>query len=223
MKNPLGVPSAVTVAVLAGLLLPSLLAWDQENPDDPAAHAAAKEALQALGPQRGGLVLNAQIAALVGLNLGFQAKGLDLIGQVEAIEKAIEELGATVTKAEIKIELSADVLFDFDQSDLGSKAEVELGKVATVLKGHLHATVLIEGHTDGKGADDYNISLSRNRAESVKRWLIKKSGPNIKQFTAKGWGKSKPVAPNSKPDGNDNPLGRQKNRRVEITVRKSAE
>jgi outer membrane protein OmpA-like peptidoglycan-associated protein len=50
--------------------------------------------------------------------------------------------------------------------------------------------------------------------------LVKKGGVDGRQLAAKGWGKSKPVAPNTKPDGSDNPEGRQKNRRVEVTVKK---
>jgi outer membrane protein OmpA-like peptidoglycan-associated protein len=54
----------------------------------------------------------------------------------------------------------------------------------------------------------------------VKSWLVQKGGVNGKQIKTKGWGKANPVAPNTNPDGSDNPDGRQKNRRVEITVKK---
>lgn len=222
MKRQFAVCSAVIVTLLAGLASQPLLAWDPANPDDPAAHAAAKEALQALGPDRGALTIKSAIYTLVGLELGTQGKGLEISGQVEALEKVIEELGAKVTETEIKIELSADVLFDFDQSDLRPEPEADLNKVATVLKAHPKAIVLIEGHTDAKGADAYNLTLSEKRAASVKRWLVDKGGADGKHLVTKGWGKSKPVAPNAKPDGSDNPEGRQKNRRVEITIKKSA-
>jgi OOP family OmpA-OmpF porin len=54
----------------------------------------------------------------------------------------------------------------------------------------------------------------------VKNWLVQKGSVYGKQIKAKGWGKAKPVAPNANPDGGDNPDGRQKDRRVEITVKK---
>ena len=54
----------------------------------------------------------------------------------------------------------------------------------------------------------------------MKSWLVQKGGMNGNQIKTKGWGKANPVAPNTNPDGSDNPEGRQKNRRVEITVKK---
>ena len=58
------------------------------------------------------------------------------------------------------------------------------------------------------------------RAAAVKSWLVQKGSVNGKQIKTKGWGKANAVAPNINPDGSDNPDGRQKNRRVEITVKK---
>ncbi len=80
--------------------------------------------------------------------------------------------------------------------------------------------VTIEGHTDAKGSETYNQKLSERRAESVKNWLVAREGLRDVSFTTRGLGATKPVAPNRKPDGNDDPKGRQKNRRVEIVVKK---
>jgi outer membrane protein OmpA-like peptidoglycan-associated protein len=91
-----------------------------------------------------------------------------------------------------------------------------------VLKANPNAKVAIEGHTDGRGADDYNQKLSEARAASVKQWLVANAQANGANFAIRGWGKTKPVAPNAKPDGADDPEGRAKNRRVEIVVRKGA-
>jgi outer membrane protein OmpA-like peptidoglycan-associated protein len=133
----------------------------------------------------------------------------------------LKDLGAKVTGQEIKIELSADVLFDFDSFALRSEAEDPLRKVADVLKDYPKSPVIIEGHTDGKGTDQYNQTLSDRRAESVKRCLADRGGVESGRVTTRGWGKTKPVAPNTKPDGSDDPEGRRKNRRVEITVRRA--
>ena len=86
-----------------------------------------------------------------------------------------------------------------------------------MLKTYPKATAWIEGHTDGKGDDNYNEKLSERRAASVRNWLAFHGVRTA--MTTRGWGKSKPVAPNTKPDGSDDPEGRQKNRRVEITVK----
>jgi len=80
--------------------------------------------------------------------------------------------------------------------------------------------VRILGYTDGKGSTAYNQGLSERRAQSVKRWFVDKDGLRQVDFATQGFGALHPVAPNTKPDGSDNPLGRKKNRRVEIVIHK---
>jgi outer membrane protein OmpA-like peptidoglycan-associated protein len=147
-----------------------------------------------------------------------QGKVVDLQGKAQDLNAALTDLRAKTTQTEIRIELSSDVLFDFDKADLLPKAIPELEKVTTVLKSYPKASCTIEGHTDNKGLKDYNQKLSERRADSVKNWLLAHgvSSP----MTTRGWGAAKPVAPNASPDGRDNPEGRQKNRRVEIVVKK---
>jgi outer membrane protein OmpA-like peptidoglycan-associated protein len=132
----------------------------------------------------------------------------------------LKELKAQVTASEIRIDLAADVLFDFDKAEIKKQAESTLQNLATVLKANPGATVAIEGHTDGRGADDYNQKLSEARAASVKQWLVANAQADGANIVTRGVGKSKPIAPNAKPDGSDDAEGRAKNRRVEIVVRK---
>jgi outer membrane protein OmpA-like peptidoglycan-associated protein len=124
------------------------------------------------------------------------------------------------TAREVRIELPGDVLFDFDKSDIRPDAEPTLRQVAEIIQRYPKAKVAIAGYTDAKGADAYNLPLSARRAESVKAWLVQQGGVDGKRMTTKGWGEAKPVAPNTHTDGSDNPEGRQKNRRVELTVKK---
>lgn len=77
--------------------------------------------------------------------------------------------------------------------------------------------VEISSHTDSISSDEYNMKLSQKRAESVVKYLIDK-GIDKERLVAKGYGESKPIAPNSNPDGTDNPEGRQKNRRTEFKI-----
>ena len=126
-----------------------------------------------------------------------------------------------MTPQQVKVNLSADVLFDFDKADLKPEAEPQLAELATVIKGYPGASVNIEGHSDGKGADAYNQTLSEKRAASIAQWLVAKGGASAPQLHTRGWGKTKPIAPNTKPNGADDPEGRAKNRRVEITIAKS--
>jgi len=114
----------------------------------------------------------------------------------------------------------SDVLFDTAKFTLRPAAREKLAKVAGIVSGHPGLRLDVEGHTDSVGADDYNQKLSEARAVSVKTWLVQNGVIVAKRMITRGWGKNKPVAPNIKPDGSDDPQGRQKNRRVEITLKK---
>ncbi len=161
----------------------------------------------------------AKILPISGKVTEIKGLGLAVAGKSAGLAAVLKDLGAKVTEQEIRIELAADVLFDFDKATLRSEAGPALEKVGAVLKGYASATTVIEGHTDSVGNDSYNQVLSERRAVSVKSWLTSHGIGN--PMTTRGWGKKKGVAPNTKPDGSDNPEGRQKNRRVEITVKKS--
>ena len=145
---------------------------------------------------------------------------LDLIFKIEDIGGKVVDLQVKETATEIRIELAADVLFDFDKADIRPDARNALKQAGDIVRDKAKGTVRVEGHTDGKGADSYNQKLSERRANSVKDWLVKKEGLKNVRFTSAGFGAKKPVAPNNKPDGSDDPEGRQKNRRVEIVVGK---
>ena len=151
----------------------------------------------------------------------YQFKVLDLVFRVDAIAGAIQAMEVKETDTEVRVDLAADVLFDFDKADLLPKAEATLQRAADFVKERTRsgAVIRIEGHTDAKGSDSYNQKLSLRRADSVKRWLTA-HGLGAIRFTTEGFGAKKPVAPNQKPDGTDDPEGRQKNRRVEIVIRK---
>lgn len=125
----------------------------------------------------------------------------------------------TESDSELKINLVGDILFDFDKTDIRPQAEPTLTQLLTLLQKYPKANVLIEGHTDGKGAQSYNQKLSERRAAAVKAWLVAHGFPEPNVWT-RGIGAEKPIAPNARPNGADDPEGRQKNRRVEITVKK---
>ncbi len=147
-------------------------------------------------------------------------KVLDLVFRVEDMGGKVQDLQVKEIGQEIHIELAADVLFDFDKADIRPSAQSALHQAAEIIRQHAKSTVRIEGHTDSKGNDAYNQKLSERRANSVKTWLTDKEGLGNVQFATQGFGAKRPVAPNKKPDGSDDPEGRQKNRRVEIIARK---
>ena len=161
----------------------------------------------------------AQIA-VAGLVLDIAGETRDLVFQTEDLEVMASDLEVKETETEIRIELAADVLFDFDSANLRAEAEQALGSVAEIIRKHQGAGVRVEGHTDSKGSDNYNRRLSERRARSVRDWLLSAEGLSATDFKTTGFGESKPSAANEKPDGSDDPEGRQKNRRVEIVVQK---
>ena len=220
-------------ARLAGAAILAMALWSQPaasqkyEDDTPIPPGAKGEVLPLKGEvlelKATVLPLKAQVVAIGGSTAGLTAR-------VDPLQAALKDLGARVTEREIKtdrgarvtereikIDLAADVLFDFDKADLRREAGPALAKVAAVLGSYPRATATIDGHTDGKGADAYNQSLSERRADSVRRWLA--ASGVATQMSSRGWGKTRPVAPNTKPNGADDPDGRQKNRRVEITVK----
>jgi outer membrane protein OmpA-like peptidoglycan-associated protein len=151
---------------------------------------------------------------------GAKREILNLKYPVEDLGGKVQSLQMKETATEIRIELAADVLFDFDKFTLLPKAQGALKQVAGVIGEKAKGVVQIEGHTDSKGSDSYNERLSDRRANAVKDWLINKEGLKNVKFETRGFGSRKPVSPNTKPDGSDNPEGRQKNRRVEIILKK---
>ncbi len=110
--------------------------------------------------------------------------------------------------------------FDFDRAEILPKAAEALHQVAAVIRQKARGPVRVEGHTDAKGTAECNQRLSVQRAEAVRAWLAAREGLGKTRFVTQGFGAEKPVAPNTRPDGSDDPEGRQKNRRVEIVVRK---
>jgi len=139
--------------------------------------------------------------------------GIEVQGVQNRIKRVMKDLAAMETEDEIRIQLSSEILFEFDSYELSSQAEPTLQKVVQVLEEYPGNSVVIEGHTDSKGADDYNQTLSENRANSVKDWLVA-AGVGSELLQAVGYGERKPVA------SNETDEGRSKNRRVEITIKK---
>jgi outer membrane protein OmpA-like peptidoglycan-associated protein len=181
--------------------------------------------------------LAAALALLVGANAGWgqappgaadqppgkvleiTGKVLEIVGmasEVKGMDLGIPGSHVTVTPQEVRIELPADILFDFDKSDIRPAAAEALNKAARILRERAKGTARIEGHTDSKGDPPYNQKLSERRAEAVRKWLAEREGLTTVKFATQGFGATRPKVPNTKPDGSDDPDGRQINRRVEI-------
>jgi outer membrane protein OmpA-like peptidoglycan-associated protein len=129
--------------------------------------------------------------------------------------KVTTRRGSSAT--EMIVDLPSDVLFAYDSAKLATGADAALSRTARIIAEGGPGPITITGYTDGKGEDDYNLKLSQRRAEAVADWLAG-HGVAESRITTRGRGKANPVAPNTKLDGSDDPVGRAHNRRVEITV-----
>lgn len=130
--------------------------------------------------------------------------------ELAQLQKDLSELQAKQTDRGIVLTLG-DVLFETAKAELQPGAVRTIQKVADFLLNNPNRNALVEGHTDSRGSDEYNLGLSERRADSVRRALINAAVPP-ERITIKGYGKRFPVA------GNDTGAGRQQNRRVEIVI-----
>ncbi|WP_171899668.1 OmpA family protein [Candidatus Marithrix sp. Canyon 246] len=150
-----------------------------------------------------GSVIGAGIGGFIGNRIDKQAQELNTIPGVSQVKVEKEE-------GNEKIDFQMKVLFDFDDASIKPSEHTKLDKFADVLSKYPENIVLIEGHTDDRGEDDYNQTLSEQRAESIKNYLNAKN-PSIK-LSSVGYGESKPIVPNDTEDG------RALNRRVVIKI-----
>lgn len=149
-----------------------------------------------------GAMIGGAAGALIGNYMDKQANELS-----EELENAeVERVGEG-----IKITFDSGILFDFDSDNLRSASRENLGKLAETLKEYEDTNILIEGHTDSIGDEEYNMELSQERAESVSIYL-KELGIRGNRLITKGYGENQPVA------DNDSEAGRQENRRVEVAI-----
>lgn len=111
-----------------------------------------------------------------------------------------------------------NIYFDFDKSDVSGESQKSLDTtLLKLLKENPQIIIEISTHTDSKGTDKYNMTLSQKRAESVVNYLVSKD-IDKNRLVAKGYGETQPIAPNENSDGTDNPDGRARNRRTEFKV-----
>lgn len=140
----------------------------------------------------------------------------DLTARTKALTPRIIDLTPKVELGLVTV--TSDVLFAFDQADLLPGSEAVLDRVVTQVQQAKPGAVTITGYTDSVGDADYNLDLSRRRAESVRGHLASKvNRPDI-SYAVDGKGEDDPVAPNDTASGDDNPAGRRLNRRVTIQL-----
>jgi outer membrane protein OmpA-like peptidoglycan-associated protein len=140
---------------------------------------------------------------------------------VQPLVCATEGASTAATPAKTSFRLPSDVLFAFGSATLSPGADGAIDSLAKQITA-TSGTVTIGGYTDAIGSDADNQKLSEARAAAVQQAIAAKLGPDFTYQTV-GFGETHPVAPNTKPDGSDNPEGRAQNRRVELTVDAAAD
>jgi outer membrane protein OmpA-like peptidoglycan-associated protein len=121
-----------------------------------------------------------------------------------------------VKMTDSKLELLETLLFASNRTTIQRKSFKVLDAAALVIKNHAEMRVEIEGHTDDRGSDAFNLKLSDGRAAAVKKYFIKKGVPAAR-LSSKGFGEAQPIADNK------TTLGRGKNRRVELLILREVE
>jgi outer membrane protein OmpA-like peptidoglycan-associated protein len=130
--------------------------------------------------------------------------------EIDQFLKDLSDLQGKMTERGIVLTMG-DVLFSSGKADLSAGAVRNLDKITGFLQKHPDRNLLIEGHTDSIGSDEFNQALSQKRADAVKEALVGK-GVVPDRIVTKGYGKQFPMA------GNDTESGRQMNRRVEVVI-----
>ncbi len=157
---------------------------------------------------------NTAVGAIIGAAIGGAAGawiGRYMDNQAREIEEDIA--GAKVERVGegIKITFDSGLMFAVDKSNLTSSSKAELNELATILNKYEDTNILLEGHTDASGSNDYNMDLSKRRAESVASQLAV-SGVAMTRVTTVAYGEDQPIADNESAEG------RQQNRRVEVAI-----
>ncbi len=155
-----------------------------------------------------GALIGGLAGAAVGVGTGYY---LDV--QAAELRAELMSTGVQVVEGDdsIRLIMPGNITFKTDSADINSSFYPVLNSVAKVLNKYSNSTVLVSGHTDSTGSAEYNLNLSRERAQSVASYL---QGQGIKstRFEVLGLGSSNPIA------SNDTANGRAQNRRVEIKI-----
>jgi outer membrane protein OmpA-like peptidoglycan-associated protein len=166
----------------------------------------------------GGLIGKAAGSTIVGAIIGAAVGGAAgaYIGNYmdkQAAEMRRDLEGAKVERIGegIKVTFESGLLFDVDKAALRAASQENLQDLARILNKYPDTNILIEGHTDSTGADDYNLALSKRRAESVSHYLAQLE-VKASRFSIMGYGEEQPIVTN------DTEEGRQQNRRVDLAI-----
>ena len=157
----------------------------------------------ALGAIIGGVVGGAA-GAYIGNRMDEQAKEIEQEIPGAEVERVGEGINVTFDE-------NSGIYFETEKYNINAKSRESLDRLVNILKEYSGSNILVEGHTDSTGSDAYNLTLSKNRAQSVTNYLVQ-NGINSNRMDTKWYGETQPKYDNSTVDG------RAKNRRVELAI-----
>jgi outer membrane protein OmpA-like peptidoglycan-associated protein len=160
------------------------------------------------GNTAAGAVIGATVGGVAGAIIGKQ-----MDKQAEEIKKQVPDAEVIHNQGDegIVVNFSSKVLFDFDKFSLTDKSKATIRELSKVLNTYAETDLVIQGHTDSKGTEAYNLTLSENRAGSVADYL-KAQGVRSSRIKVVGYGETSPVA------SNETAAGRAENRRVTFVI-----
>jgi outer membrane protein OmpA-like peptidoglycan-associated protein len=168
---------------------------------------------QAISHHAKGTFIGAAIGAAIG-GAGGYGVGKMMDNQEKEMRAVLAQSEAAAVRREgnlLSVTFKGDVTFDTNSAEVRPGLYNEINRVAGVLTQYPDTVIRVEGHTDSKGSDAYNMDLSKRRANNVKNLLVMR-GVAEDRIEVVGYGKTMPVATN------ETEAGRQKNRRVEIRI-----
>jgi len=163
-----------------------------------------------IGKKAGNTTAGILIGAAVGGTTGF------FIGKY--MDKQAEEIRRDITGAKVErvgegilLTFNSSLMFEVNSFQLGNISKNNLQDLATILAKYDDTEIVVQGHTDSSGSDDYNLELSEKRAKTVRNYLVQNS-VSSPRFTIEGYGEAMPIA------SNETTNGKQQNRRVEVAI-----
>jgi outer membrane protein OmpA-like peptidoglycan-associated protein len=200
----------ITFALIAAATLGACASNPKETEGAVIGAAGGAVAGGVIGHQRGSTTTGAIIGAVVGGTAG-AIIGHQMDQQAKELKQNIP--GATVARVGegISVTFASGLLFDFDKSAVKPDAATNLDNLAKSLDKYPNTQLLIVGYTDATGTADYNMTLSKERADAAAAYLVSQ-GVNPTRIQATGRGETEPLA------NNDTEAGRHTNRRVEVAI-----
>jgi len=204
------IKSGLIIILSASLILSGCASMKKAEKGAVIGTAAGGAIGAVIGKVSGNTALGAVIGAAVGGTTG-AIIGNKMDKQAEEIKKTVPDAKVERVGEGIVVEFNSNILFGFDKADLSVEAKGNLDKLVTVLNTYADTDIELQGHTDSKGSEAYNQTLSEKRATTVSAYLAEK-GIKADRVTIKGFGETVPKYDNETEEG------RAQNRRVEFLI-----